>query len=212
MTSDGLADDASKVFDTGIWVHKASETDYQALKPHFGYLSVETAEKTFKNSNQHGCVFNSNEGNQFKRCKSPQPAMNITRWNKDIPIDEMFSGVPPINGRFKNAMVFFGCKSHVIHVEEMTRSKRLLQCLQNLTTKCGAPSRIAADHAGYHESYKVLSCLRMLWIRLRFSEACCHHQNSFERKHSKDLSTDWWIKPMYHLICGSCAWPAHVSY
>ena len=138
------------------------------MKPHFGYLSVETAEKTFKNSNQHGCVFNSNEGNQFKRCKSPQPAMNITRWNEDILMDEMFSRVPAINRGFKSTMVFFGRKSHVIHVEEITRSKRLLQCLQNLTTKCGAPSWIAADYAGYHESYQLLGCLRMLLIRLRF--------------------------------------------
>ena len=88
--------------------------------------------------------------------------MNVTRWDEDILMDEMFSGVPAINGGFKSAMVFFGRKSHVIHAEEMTRSKRLLQCLQNLLTKHGAPSQIIADHAGHHESFQVLSHLRML--------------------------------------------------
>ena len=108
--------------------------------------------------------------------------MNIHRWDEDVLMDEIFASVPAVDGSFKSAMAFFGCRSHVIHVEEMTRSKRLLQCLQNLITKHGAPRRIMADHAGCHESFSVPSYLWMLWIRLWFSEAYYHHQNLFERK------------------------------
>ena len=181
-TDNELVDDAPEAFDTGIRVHKASDTDCQALKPHFGCLPAKTTARTFENSTQHGRIFNSKEGNQFKRCKSPQPAMNVHRWDEDVPMDESFASVPAIDGGFKSAMVFFGCRSHIIHVKEMTRSKRLLQCLQNPITKCGAPRRIMADHARCHESFSVPSHLRMLWIRLWFSEACCHHQNLLERK------------------------------
>jgi len=119
VTDDELAKDAPKAFDAGIWVHRASDTDYQALKPYFGYLPVETIARTFENSTQCGHIFNSEEGNQFKRYKSPQPAMNIHRWDEDILMDEIFSGTPAIDGGFKSAMVFFGRKSHITHVEEV---------------------------------------------------------------------------------------------
>ena len=182
MTNDELADDAPNAFNTGIRVHKVSDVDCQALKPCFAHLPNETTAKTFKNSTQCGLIFNSEEGNQFKRHKLPPPAVNIHRWDEDVAMDEIFAGVPAIDGNFKSAMVFFGRGSHILHVEEMTRSERLLQCLQNPMTKCGAPSWITADHAGHHESFSVLSHLRMLWIRLQFSEACHHHQKLFERK------------------------------
>ena len=145
MTNDELADDAPRAFDTGIRVHKASDKDYEALKPYFGCSPVKTTARTFENSTQYGHIFNSEEGNQFKRYKSPQPAMNMHGWDEDIPMDEIFSGVPALNGGFKSAMVFFGRRSHIIHVEEMTRSKRLLQCLQNLMTKHGAPNLSRID-------------------------------------------------------------------
>ena len=182
VTDDESADDAPRAFGTGIRVHKASDADCQALKPCFGHLPVKTTARTFENSTQCGHVFNSKEGNQFWRHKSPQPAMNIHRWDKDILMDETFSGVPAINGGFKSAVVFFGRESHIMHAEEMTGSKRLLQCLQKLTTKHGAPSQITADHVRHQESFQVPSHLRMLWIRLWFSKACHHNQNLFERK------------------------------
>ena len=180
--NDEPTEEAPKAFDTGIRVHEASDTDCKALKPCFACLPIKTTASAFENSTQHGCIFNSEEGNQFKRCKSPQPAVNVHRWDEDILMDEIFASVPAIDGRFKSAMVFFGRRSHIIHVEEMTRSERLLQCMQSLVTKHGAPRRITADHAGHHETFSVLSYLRMLWIRLWFSEACHHHQNLFERK------------------------------
>lgn len=65
------------------------------------------------------------------------------------------------------------------------KTKRLPPCLQNSITKFGAPNRTIADHAGHHKSFEVLSCLRMLWIKLWFSEACHHHQALFKREWQK---------------------------
>ena len=138
---------------------------------------------TFLNSTQYGYLPQSAEGNLFKRYKSPQPGMNIFRLRDDLLMDEIYSSTPAIEGKFTRAMVFFGRKSHIIHVEHMTKTRRLLPCLQNFVRQYGAPDRILADHAKYHEGFSVLSYLRMLWIKLWFSEAYYHHQNPFERRY-----------------------------
>ena len=61
---------------------------------YFGYSPAKTIAKTFENSTQYGYIFNSEEGNQFKRYKSPQPAMNIHRLSEsplalEAPIDSI---------------------------------------------------------------------------------------------------------------------------
>ena len=118
-TDDNAVDDAPTACDSGMRTHMTTKRDCEAPKPCFGFAPAKTLERTFQNSMQHGCIFKSKEGNQFRRHKSPQPAMNIHRWDEDVLMDEVFSAVPATNGGFKSAMVFFGGRSHVIHAEHM---------------------------------------------------------------------------------------------
>ena len=97
--------------------------------------------------------------------------MNVFRLNDDILVDKIHSNTPTIEGAFKEANIFFGQKSHIIHVESATRFKKFLHCLQNFVRNWGAPLRIIADHAKYHESFQVLYYLRLLWIGLWSNEA-----------------------------------------
>ena len=109
--------------------------------------------------------------------------MNVYRLPDDLLMDEVFSNTPAIDGGFSSAMVFFGRKSHIIHIEHLSKTKRLVMCLQNFVRQWGAPDRILADHASYHCSFSVLSYLRLLWIGLWFSEAYYQHQNPFEQRY-----------------------------
>ena len=78
-------------------------------------------------------------------------------------------------------MLFFGGKSHIIHIEHRSKHKSLVSCIQDFVRKYRAPICILADHASYHQSFLVLSYLQILWIKLWLSEAYYHHQNPFEQ-------------------------------
>ena len=163
--------------------HIPSDVDYEHMKPYFAWIPSNLIKKTFENSTQYGYMPTSPDGNLFKRWKSPNPAMNIFRLQDDLLTDKIHSNTPALEGGFKDAQIFFGRKSHIIHVESISKTKSFLRCIQNFVTKWGAPARMLADHISYHSSFQVLDYLRMLWIQLWFSEAYYQHQNPFERRY-----------------------------
>ena len=163
--------------------HIPTEHDFERMKPYFAWVPTKLIKHTFKNSTQYGFMPNSPDGNLFKRWHSPNPAMNVFRLQDDLLTDKIHSNTPAIDGGFKEAQVFFGRKSHIIHVETISKTKKFVQCLQNFVNKWGAPLRLLADHISYHASIQVLDYLRMLWIQLWFSEAYYQHQNPFERRY-----------------------------
>ena len=163
--------------------HTPNQQDYENLRPYFAWLPTKLIKETFKNSTQFAFMPASPDGNLFKRWKSPNPAMNVFRLNDDILVDKIYSNTPAIDGAFKEAHIFFGRKSHIIHFESASKLKKFIHCLQNFVRNWGAPLRIIADHAKYHESFQVLDYLRLLWIGLWFSEAYYQHQNPFERRY-----------------------------
>ena len=114
------------------------------------------------------------DGNLFKCWHSPNPAMNVFRFNDDLLTDKTYI----------EAQIFFGRRSHIIQVEPITKEHSFLKCLQNFVRKWGAPStRILGDHASNQSSFKVMDYLRILWIGFWCSEAYYQHQNMFERRY-----------------------------
>eukprot|EP00531_Pseudo-nitzschia_arenysensis_P008891 CAMPEP_0116125882 /NCGR_PEP_ID=MMETSP0329-20121206/6042_1 /TAXON_ID=697910 /ORGANISM="Pseudo-nitzschia arenysensis, Strain B593" /LENGTH=1908 /DNA_ID=CAMNT_0003619941 /DNA_START=154 /DNA_END=5877 /DNA_ORIENTATION=+ len=181
--------DEWKAFDSEIHANSTPRTrhsnavDYQALRPYFAWLTTDVIKNTFRNSTQYGFTPSSPDGNLFKRWNSPNPAMNVFRLQDDVLTDKIHSNTPAIDGGFKEAQIFFGRKSHIVHPEPISKSKSFLRCVQNFVRKWGAPIRILADHIRYHASFQVLDYLRILWIQLWFSEAYYQHQNPFERRY-----------------------------
>ena len=163
--------------------HIPNEQDYKKLQPYFAWIPTKLIKHTFSNSTQYGFMPTSPNGNLFKRWKSPNPAMNVFRLQDDILTDKIHSNTPAIDGGFKTAQIFFGRKSHIIHPEIISKRKSFLRCIQNFVRTWGAPFQIIADHIRYHESFQVLDYLRILWIKLWFSEAYYQHQNPFERRY-----------------------------
>eukprot|EP00536_Pseudo-nitzschia_multiseries_P014229 jgi/Psemu1/214147/e_gw1.674.34.1 len=119
----------------------------------------------------------------LSRFQSPQPAMNVRPLNDDVLSDVIYSDTPAIDGGSKIAQVFFGRKSHIIHVEEMRTTGDFLPCLQNFVRQWGRPLRLLCDHGSYQSSKSVLDYLKMMWIGLWQSEPYHQHQNLFERRY-----------------------------
>ena len=163
----------------------SSDQDFTALKPYFAWMPTKMVKNTYTNSTQYGYIPTHEEGNIFKQWKSPQPGMNVFWFHNDLLMDGIYSNVPAIDRGFNSAMIFFGWKSHTIHIEHQSKHKSvpLVSCIQRFVRRYGAPDQILADHASYHQSFSVLSYLWMLWIKLWFSEAEYHDQPQFERQY-----------------------------
>ena len=176
-------------FDTNIKadrdprIHMPSKRDYQKLKPYFSWIPTKLIEATFKNSTQYGYMPTSPEGNLFKRWKAPNPAMNVFRLQDDLLTDKITCDTDAIDSGHSNAQIFFGRKSHIVHVEPISTKHPFIKALQNFVRKWGAPQRLLGDHAGNQASFKVMDYLRLLWIGFWCSEAYYKHQNMFERRY-----------------------------
>ena len=164
-------------------IHTPSKRDYTKLKPYFSWLPTKLIEATFKHSTQYGYMPTSPDGNLFKRWQSPNPGMNVFRLNDDLLTDKVYSDKEAIDSGHTEAQIFIGRRSHVIHVEEISKSHPFIKCLQNFVRVWGAPRRLLGDHAGNQASHKVMDYLRLLWIGFWQSEPYYKHQNMFERRY-----------------------------
>jgi hypothetical protein len=124
---------------------KNKSPDYEALRPFFGWLPTDVVKKTFEVTTQYACMPMS-----FvlkKRYKSPHPALNIHRRNKDVATDTVFSDTPAIYGGETCAQIFYGTTSHVTDVEPMKAQKQFVNALEDNITKRGAPNKLISDSA-----------------------------------------------------------------
>ena len=164
-------------------IHTPVQRDYESLKPNFTWIPTKLIKATFKNSTQYGYQPVSPDGNLFKRWKSPNPAMNVFRLQDDLLTDMIYSDTEALDNGHTKAQIFFGRKSHIIHVEPISNTFPFIKCLQNFVRKWGAPDRLLGDHAGNQTSHRVMDYLRLLWIGFWCSEAYYKHQNMFERRY-----------------------------
>jgi hypothetical protein len=164
-------------------VHTPSKRNYQSLQPLFAWLPTKMIAATFKNSTQYGFQPASPDGNLFKRWHSPNPAMNVFRMNDDLLTDKVYSDTAAVDSGYVEAQIFFGRKSHIIHVEPLSKIRKFIHCLQDFVRKWGAPNRLLGDHAGNQCSFRVMDYLRLLWIGFWCSEPYYQHQNMFERRY-----------------------------
>ena len=101
--------------------HTPSDIDYQSMQPYFSWITTDVIKQTFKNSTQYGFMPSSDCGNIFKRWRAPDPAMNVHRLQDDLLTDKISSNTPALDGSFTDAQVFFGRKSHILHVPAAPR-------------------------------------------------------------------------------------------
>ena len=81
--------------------------DYEKFRPYFGWVNVDTVQKTMEQSTQWG-VSLPNTFPMKKHLKSRNPALNIPRRHEAVATDTVFSDTPAVDSGVKQAQVFVG--------------------------------------------------------------------------------------------------------
>ena len=81
--------------------------DYEKFRPYFGWVNVDTAQKTLEQSTQWG-VSLPNTFPMKTTQNSRNPALNIPRRNEAVATDAVFSETPAVDRGVKQAQVFVG--------------------------------------------------------------------------------------------------------
>jgi hypothetical protein len=121
------------------------EPDYGQLRPHLGWLPIDTIKKTFKRTTQLAHMPMSTI--LKKRYKSPNPALNVHPWDEPVATDTIYSNTPVIDCGVTSAQLFVGTKTHTADVYPIKSDKQFVKTLLDNITQHGAPTKLISDHA-----------------------------------------------------------------
>ena len=99
--------------------------DYEKFKPYFGWVNVDTVQKTMEQSTEWG-VSNPNTFPMRKHLKSRNPALSIPRRHEPVATDTVFSDTPAVNSGVKQAHVFVANDILVADAYPMRSGKQLI--------------------------------------------------------------------------------------
>ena len=100
--------------------------DYEKLRPYFGWVNVDTVQKTMQQSTQWG-VSLPNTFPMKKHLKSRNPALNIPRRHEAVATDTVFSDTPAVDSGVKQAQVFVGRDTLVADAYPMKSGKQFCE-------------------------------------------------------------------------------------
>ena len=103
--------------------------DYEKFRPYFGWVNVDTDQKTMEQSTQWG-VSLPNTFPMKKHLKSRNPALNIPRRHEPVATDTVFSDTPAVDSGVKQAQVFVGRDTLVADTYPMKSGKQFVNTLE----------------------------------------------------------------------------------
>ena len=137
--------------------------DYEKFRPYFGWVSVDTVQKTMEQSTQWG-VSLPNTFPMKKHLKSRNPALNIPRRHEAVATDTVFSDAPAVDSGVKQAQVFVGRDTLVADAYPMKSGKQFVNTLEDNIRRRGAMDKLLSDSAKTEISNKVMDILRAYHI------------------------------------------------
>ena len=165
---------------------KRALPDLDALKPNFGWVSVDRIQKTIEKTTQFYRA--SNHFPFRKHFRSRFPAANVSRVNEWYATDTFFSETTalddgwPGHGGCTMLQLFAGMTSSYLFGVPMRTEKDVPSSLEELIRKVGAPIGLFSDNAKSELSRAVKDILRMYCIKDAQSEPGYQHQNYAERR------------------------------
>ena len=153
--------------------------DYEKFRPYFGWVNVDTVQKTMEQSTQWG-VSLPNTFPMKKHLKSRNPALNIPRWHEAVATDTVFSDTPAVDSGVKQAQVFVGRDTLVADAYPMESGKQFVNTLEDNIRRWGAMDKLLSDSAKTEIFNKVMDILRAYHISNWHSEPYHHNQNPAE--------------------------------
>ena len=121
---------------------KTSEPDYGQLRPRFGWLPIDTIKKSFKATTQLARMPMSTI--LKKRCKSPNPALNVRPRDEPVATDTIYSDTPAIDCGVTSAQLFIGTMTNTKDVYPIKSDKQFVNTLLDNITQHGAPTSPSA--------------------------------------------------------------------
>ena len=137
--------------------------DYEKFRLCFGWVHVDTVQKTMEQSTQWG-VSLPNTFPMKKHLKSRNRALNIPRRHEAVATDTVFSDTPAVNSGVKQAQVFVGWDTLVADAYPMKSGKQFVNTLEDNIRRRGAMDKLQSDSAKTEISNKVMDILRAYHI------------------------------------------------
>ena len=153
--------------------------DYEKFRPYFGWVNVDTVQKTMEQSTQWG-VSIPDTFPMKKHLKSRNPALNIPRRHEPVATDTVFSDTPAVDSCVKQAQVFVGRDTLVADAYPMKSGKQFVNTLEDNIRRRGAMDKLLSDSAKTEISNKVMDILRAYHISNWHSEPYHQNQNPAE--------------------------------
>ena len=125
---------------------KHETPDYEKFRPYFGWVNVDTVQKTMEQSTQWG-VSLPNTFPMKKHLKSRNPALNATRRHEAVATDTVFSDTPAVDSGVKQAQVFVGRDTLVADAYPMKSGKQFVNTLEDNIRRRGAMDKLLSDSA-----------------------------------------------------------------
>ena len=150
--------------------------DYEKFRPYFGWVNVDTVQKTMEQSTQWG-VSLPNTFPMKRHLKSRNPALNIPRSHEAVATDTVFSDTPAVD---KKAQVFVGRDTIVADAYPMKSGKQFVNTLEDNIRRRGAMDKLLSDVAKTEISNKVMDILRAYHTSNWHSEPYHQNQNPAE--------------------------------
>ena len=153
--------------------------DCGKFRPYFGWVNVDTVQKTMEQSTQWG-VSILNTFPMKKHLKSRKPALNIPRRHEPVATDTVISDTSAADSGVKQGQVFVGRDTLVADAYPMKSGKQFVKTIEDNIRRRGATDRFLSDSAKTEISNKVMDILRAYHILSWHSEPYHQNQNPSE--------------------------------
>ena len=162
------------VLRTNQHIENNETPDYEKSRPYFGWVNVDTIQKTIGAVYQWGVTI-PNTIPMKKHLKYRNPALNIPRRHEPVATDTVFSDTPAVDSGVKQAQVFVGRATLVADAYPMNSGKQFVNTLDDNIKRRGAMDKLLSDSAKTEISNRVMDIVRAYHISNWHSEP--YHQN-----------------------------------
>ena len=161
---------------------------YKNFRPSFGWVNVDTVQKTMEQSTQWG-VSIPNTFPMKRHLNSRNPALNIPRRHEAVATDTVFSDTPAAESGVKQAQVFVGRDPLVADAYPMKSGKQFVYTLEDNIRSRGTMDKLLSDSAKTELSNNVMDIHRAYHISNWYSEP--YHQNQNPAEWRYRTITSW---------------------
>ena len=161
---------------------KPTKTDFDLIRPYFGWAPAETIRRTFDVTTQYARGRVSDTLKHHWRSRFP--ACNVKRRNEPVATDTVFSDTPAVDSGVKAAQLFVGRKSLVADVYPCKTDGEFVNTLEDNIRERGAMDKLISDGAKAEISTRVKDILRALIISSWHSEPYHENQNFAENRYA----------------------------